>query len=315
MKAYTGEQIRTVGLTGHGDTGKTSLVTAFLYTAGLIDRLGRVAEGQSVTDFDEEEIERGVSIWSALAHAEWATPAQKEKVKINFIDTPGYNLFINDTKSALVAADSALILVDSVSGPEVVTEKVWDYAVEYDLPRVFVINKMDRENASYERTLAALQERFGRGVVPVALPLGEEKNFLGLVDLVGMKAWTYEADGNGRATVADIPSELAEAAQKAHEALVEMVAEGDDKLMEEFFEKGTLPEEDLRQGLRGAVLARRVHPVVPACALHNIGSDYLLNFVVDFLPNALERGQTIGFSQPNRQGEEIVRQVSDSEMV
>src|SRR3990170_4808703 len=278
MKAYTGEQIRTVGLTGHGDTGKTSLVTAFLYTAGLIDRLGRVAEGQSVTDFDEEEIERGVSIWSALAHAEWATPAQKEKVKINFIDTPGYNLFINDTKSALVAADSALILVDSVSGPEVVTEKVWDYAVEYDLPRVFVVNKMDRENASYERTLAALQERFGRAAVPVALPLGEEKNFRGLVDLIGMKAWSYEADGNGRATVADIPSELAEAAQKAHEALVEMVAEGDDKLMEEFFEKGTLPEEDLRQGLRGAVLARRVHPVVPACALHNIGSDSLLNY-------------------------------------
>src|SRR3990172_4342124 len=140
MKAYTGEQIRTVGLTGHGDTGKTSLVTAFLYTAGLIDRLGRVAEGQSVTDFDEEEIERGASIWSALAHAEGpasakasAGKASPEKVKINFIDPPGYNLFINDTKSALVAADSALILVDSVSGPEVVTEKGWDYAVEYDL--------------------------------------------------------------------------------------------------------------------------------------------------------------------------------------
>jgi elongation factor G len=315
VKAYTGEQIRTVGLTGHGDTGKTSLVTAFLFTAGLIDRLGRVEEGQSVTDFDEEEIERGVSIWSALAHAEWAPPAQKEKVKINFIDTPGYNLFINDTKSALVAADSALILVDSVSGPEVVTEKVWDYAVEYDLPRVFVVNKMDRENANYERTLAALQERFGRAAVPVALPLGEEKNFRGLVDLIGMKAWSYEPDGSGRATVGDIPSELAEAAQKAHEALVEMVAEGDDKLMEEFFEKGTLPEEDLRQGLRAAVLAHRLHAVVPACALHNLGSDYLLNFIVDFLPNALERGQTIGFSQPNRQGEEIVRKVSDAEPV
>jgi len=315
VKAYSGEQIRTVGLTGHGDTGKTSLVTAFLYTAGLIDRLGRVNDGQSVTDFDEEEIERGVSIWSTLAHAEWTTPTQKEEVKINFIDTPGYNLFINDTKAALVAADSTLILVDSVSGPEVVTEKVWDYTVEYDLPRVFVVNKMDRENASYERTLAALQERFGRGAVPVALPLGEEKNFRGLVDLVGMKAWSYETDGSGKATVGDIPGELAEAAQKAHEALVEMVAEGDDKLMEEFFEKGTLPEEDLRKGLRGAVLARRLHPVVPACALHNVGSDYLLNFIVDFLPNALERGKTIGFSQPNRQGEEIVRPVSDAEPV
>jgi elongation factor G len=313
VKAYSGENIRTVGLTGHGDTGKTSLVTAFLFTAGLVDRLGRVDEGQSVTDFDEEEIERGVSIWTALAHAEWRSPAQQEEVKVNFIDTPGYNLFINDTKAALVAADSTLILVDSVSGPEVVTEKVWDYAVEYDLPRVFVIHKMDRDNAGFQRTLAALQERFGRGVVPVALPLGEEKDFTGLLDLIGMKAWRYDADGSGKATVGDIPAELADAAQKAHEALVEMVAEGDDALMEEFFEKGTLPEEDLRTGLRAALQAKRLHPVVPASALRNIGSDYLLNFIVDFLPHPLQRGETTGFSQPNRQGEEVRRKISDTE--
>lgn len=313
MKAYTGEQIRTVGLTGHGDTGKTSLVEAFLYTAGLTDRLGRVDEGQSVTDYDEEEIARGVSIWSALAHAEWSTPARTEKVKINLIDTPGYNLFINDTKAALVAADSTLILVDAVSGPEVVTDKVWDFAVEYELPRVFVVNKMERENASFERTVAMLGERFGRGTVPMALPLGEEKNFWGLIDLIGMKAWSYEADGKGKATVDDIPSEYAAAAQKAHEALVEMVAEGDDKLMEEFFEKGTLPEDDLRRGLRAALHAKRLHPVVPACALHNQGTDYLLNFIVDFLPNALERKETIGFSQPDRGGERLTRRVSDKE--
>jgi len=320
VKVYPGEHVRNVALTGHGDTGKTSLVTALLYTAGLTDRLGRVDDGQSVTDFDEEEIERGVSIWSALAHAEWPSSAEAsggkgaaDKVKINFIDTPGYNLFINDTKAALVAADSSLILVDAVAGPEVVTEKVWDYAVEYDLPRVFVINKMDRDNASFERTLAAVEERFGRGAVPVALPLGEAAGFRGLVDLVGMKAWTYEPDGSGKATVEDIPAELAEAAKKAHEALVEMVAEGDDKLMEEFFEKGTLPEADLRKGLRAALHARRLRPVVPACGLRNIGSDYLLNFIVDYLPNALERKETTGFSQPDRQGEKITRKVSDAE--
>jgi len=313
LKVYTGEQIRTVGLTGHGDTGKTSLVTAFLYTAGHTDRLGRVAEGQSITDFDEEEIARGVSIWSALAYAEWSSPTQKEKVKVNLIDTPGYNLFINDTKAALVAADATLILVDSVSGPEVVTEKVWDFAVEYDVPRVFVVNKMDRENASFARTLAAIQERFGRGVVPVALPLGEEKNFRGLVDLVSMKAWTYEPDGPGKANVGAIPRGLAEEAREAHEALVEMVAEGDDKLMEEFFEKGTLPEEDLRPGLRAALNAGRLLPVVPACALHNIGTDYLLNFITDFLPNPLEHGETTGFTKPNREGEKIARKISDTE--
>ncbi|MFQ5663632.1 MAG: elongation factor G [Terriglobia bacterium] len=313
MKAYTGEKIRTVGLTGHGDTGKTSLVTALLYTAGLTERLGRVEEGQSITDFDEEEIARGVSIWSALAYAEWTTPAQKDKVKINFIDTPGYNLFINDTKAALVAADSALILVDGVSGPEVVTEKVWDYAVEYELPRVFVVNKMDRENASFARTLAALQERFGRAVVPLALPLGEEKSFRGLIDLVGMKAWSYEGDGSGKATLSDIPAEQADTAQKAHEALVEMVAEGDDKLMEKFFEKGTLPEEDLRPGLGAALVAQRLLPVVPACGLHNLGSDYLLNLIVDYLPSAVARGETVGFSQPNREGERVTRKVSEAE--
>ena len=315
MTAYSGEKIRNVGLTGHGDTGKTSLVTAFLYTAGLVDRLGRVDDGQSTTDFDEEEIDRGVSIWSALAHAEWAPTGSKEKVKVNLIDTPGYNLFINDTKAALIAADSSLILVDSVSGPEVVTEKVWDYAVEYDLPRVFVVNRMDRDNASYQRVLAALQERFGRGVVPVALPVGEEKDFRGLVDLIGMKAWTYEADGSGKATLGDIPAELAEAAKKAHEELVEMVAEGDDALMEEFFEKGTLPEEDLGKGLRGAMRAQRLHPVVPASALHNIGSDYLLKVMVDFLPHPQERGEITGYTQADRQGEEVRRKISDSEPV
>ena len=309
MKVYTGENIRTVGLTGHGDTGKTSLVTACLYTAGLTDRLGRVDEGQSITDFDEEEIGREVSIWSALAHAEWAGG----KVKINFIDTPGYNLFINDTKAALIAADSSLILVDAVAGPEVVTEKVWDYAVEYELPRVFVLNKMDRDNADFDRTIAAVQERFGRSIVPAALPLGEEKNFRGLIDLIGMKAWSYDPDGNGKATLGDIPAELADAAKKAHEALVEMVAEGDDALMEEFFEKGTLPEEDLRKGLRAAVLAKRIYAAVPACGLHNIGSDYLMNFIVDFLPNPLERKETTGFSQPERKGETIVRKIADSE--
>lgn len=315
MKVYAGENVRNLGLTGHGDTGKTSLVTAFLYTAGLTDRLGRVDEGQSITDFDEEEIARGVSIWTALAHAEWSTAARKEKVKINLIDTPGYNLFINDTKAALAAADSSLILVDAVSGPEVVTEKVWDYAVEYELPRVFVVHKMDRDNADFARTLGALHERFGRAIVPVALPLGEEKSFRGLIDLIGMKAWSYELDGNGKAQVGDIPGELAEAAKKAHEALVEMVAEGDDRLMEEFFEKGTLPEDDLCKGLRAAVLAQRIHPAVPACALHNIGTDYLLNFIVDFLPSGIERGQVTGTSQADGQGERLTRKVSDAEPV
>ncbi|MFQ5926958.1 MAG: elongation factor G [Terriglobia bacterium] len=312
MKVYTGENIRNVGLVGHGDTGKTSLVSAFLYTAGGVNRLGRVDDGTSVTDFDDEEIARGVSIWTALAHAAWK--ASGAEVKINLVDTPGYNLFINDTKASLVAADSCLLLVDAVAGVEVVTEKVWDFAVEYSQPLVFVVNKMDRENASFARTLEALRERFGRGVMPVALPLGEAKEFGGVVDLLTMKAYRYEPDGTGRAaSAAEIPAELAEAAQKAHEALVEMVAEGDDKLMEAFFEKGTLEPDQLRAGLRAALRQRRLFPLFPSCGLHTLGTDRLLDFVVDYLPAPVERGASIGYSQPQRKGEKVSRKIDDAE--
>ena len=316
MKVYTGENVRNVGLIGHGDTGKTALVSALLYTSAMVNRLGRVDEGSTVTDFDEVEIARKISIWSALAHAEWppaGTAPAKQKTKINFIDTPGYNLFINDTKAALAAADSCLLLVDAVAGVEVVTEKVWDFAVEYSQPVVFVINKMDRENASFARTLAALRERFGRTLVPVALPLGEEKDFKGVIDLIGMKAYSYEPDGNGRGTASELPEELAAAAKKAHETLVEMVAEGDDKLMEEFFEKGTLTEERLRQGLRAALRHRRLYPVFPACAWRNISSDLLLDLIVDFLPAPIERGAVLGYTQPGSKGERISRKIADEE--
>ena len=320
MKVYTGEKVRNVGLTGHGDTGKTSLVSAFLYTAGAANRLGRVDDGSSVTDFDEEEVQRGISIWSALAHAEHKTAASGE-VKINFIDTPGYNLFINDTKAALVAADSCLLLVDAVAGVEVVTEKVWDFAVEYSQPVTFIIQKMDRDNASFERTLASLRERFGRGVVPVALPLGEAKGFRGVVDLLAMKVFSYEPDGNGRGKPEEIPAELAEAAKKAKASLVEMIAEGDDKLMEVFFEQEDLEPEQLRAGLRAALRQRRVFPVVPACALRNIGTDRLLDFIVDYLPASVERpptglgtsGAVMGTSQPEGKGEKISRKIDPQE--
>jgi elongation factor G len=304
-------------MSGPIGAGKSSLTSALLYTAGVVNRLGRVGDGSSVTDFDEEEIQRGVSIWTALAHAEWKTTAGE--AKINLLDTPGYNLFINDTKAALVAADSCLVLVDAVAGIEVVTEKVWDFAVEYSQPVVFVINKMDRENADFRRTLESLRERFGRSAVPVALPLGEAKSFHGLVDLLALKAYRYEPDGNGRGQPTDMPGELAEAAQKAHEALVEMIAEGDDKLMEAFFEKGELAPEQLRAGLRAALRQRRIYPVLPVCGLHNLGTDRLLDFIVDYLPAPVERGAVVGTSQPaaagqpEAKGDKISRKIDDTE--
>jgi len=305
VKIYEGKNIRNVALVGHGDTGKTQLISAMLYTAGLVNRLGKVDEGTSVTDYDEEEIQRKFSISAALAYAEWG------KTKINFIDTPGYNIFMHETEGALVAADSALVLVHGVAGVEVQTEKVWRFCDQYALPRVLVVNQMDRDRASFERTLGAVREAYGRALVPVQLPLGEEKSFRGVIDLVRMKAYTYEAGGSGKSKESDIPVEFSDAATKAHEALVEMVAEGNDKLMEEFFDKGTIPVEDLVPGLSGAVAARRLYPVVVSAGLPNLGSDALLNFIVDALPSPVERGEVEGLD--HEAGQPVRRKLADDQ--
>src|SRR5579872_4708044 len=253
MKPYNTEWIRNVGIAGHGDTGKTQLVSSLLFTAGMTQRLGKVSDGSTTTDWDEEEIARKISINTGLAYAEWQAPGQTEKTKINLLDTPGYSTFINETKSSLIAADATLIVVDAAAGVQVVTEKVWDYATEYDQPRAFLLNWMDRELASFERALGSLQQVFGRGAVPVQLPIGSEKSFRGVIDLVTMKALVYTPDGDGKAKVEEIPADMAEEAKAAHEALVELVAEGDDALMQEFFEQGTLPAEDLKKGLHEEV--------------------------------------------------------------
>jgi elongation factor G len=313
MKSYNTDWIRNVGIVGHGDTGKTQLVSSLLFTAGMTPRLGKVSDGSTITDWDEEEIARKISINTGLAFAEWQASGQPEKAKINLLDTPGYSTFINETKSSLIATDASLIVVDAAAGVQVVTEKVWDYATEYDQPRAFVINWMDRELASFERTLDSLQKVFGRGVVPVQLPIGQEKKFKGVVDLIGMKALLYAPDGDGKAKIEEIPADLAEEAKAAHEALVEMVAEGDDALMQEFFDEGTLPVEDLKKGLRGAVLAKRIFPVMLSSVLHNIGPDAILNFLVEIFPSPAARGKATGHKTPDHKGDTTERRIADSE--
>jgi len=313
MKSYNTDWIRNVGIVGHGGTGKTQLVSSLLFTAGMTPRLGKVAEGSTVTDWDEEEIARKISINTGLAYAEWQAPAQTEKIKINLLDTPGYSTFVNDTKASLIAAGASLIVVDAAAGAQVVTEKVWDYATEYDQPRAFVINWMDRELASFDRALESLQQVFGRGTVPIQLPIGAEKSFKGVVDLITMKAFLYTPDGDGKAKIEEIPSDLADQAKAAHEALVEMVAEGDDELMQEFFDKGTLPIEDLKKGLHDAVIAKRIFPVLLSSALHNIGSDAVLNFIADIFPSPAVRGTVPLFKSPGGKGDTTERKVADSE--
>ena len=305
MKVYDGTDVRNVALIGHGHCGKTTLAAGILYTSGATNRLTRVDEGNTITDFDDDEIQRKLTISTALASAEW------NKKKINLIDTPGFNIFINDTKASMIAADAGLVVVDGVAGVEVQTEKVWSFAEEFNLPRAIVINKLDRERSDFDRALASVNEIFGRAAVPVQLPLGAEKDFKGLIDLVRMKAYTYASDGDGKGKEGDIPADRADAAQKAHEALIEMVAEGNDALMEQYFDKGTLEPEQILTGLRQAIRERRIYPVLCASGLRNIGTDSLLNFIVENFPAPTDHEPVTG----NLNGQEVQRAIKDSEPV
>jgi elongation factor G len=303
VKNYETKDIRNVGIAGHGHCGKTSVVSGLLYAAGATNRLTRVDEGNTVTDCDEEEIQRKLTISTSLAAIEW------KKTKINLFDTPGFNMFVNDARATLVAADAVIIVIDATSGVEAHTEKMWSIAEEFELPRAIVINKLDRDRASFERTMESIHSRFGRAAVPIQLPLGTDKDFRGVIDLIRMKAYLYTPDGDGKSREAEIPAEYAEAARIAHEELVELVAEGKDDLMEEFFEKGTLPEEHIVDGLDEEMRETRVFPVVCMSGPHNIGSDMLLNLIAEAFPSPLDRPAV----KLTLNGGEIERKYSDKE--
>jgi len=288
MKVYDAPSIRNVAVVGHGGCGKTSLVSAMLFDMGAVNRLGRVDEGSTVTDFDPDEVDRKISLQCALAYGEW------KKSKVNLLDAPGYANFLSEARAALRVADAALVVVDAVSGVEVQTEKVWGYAADYDIPRLIVVNRMDRERASFLRALESLQRAFGRGVVPLAIPLGEEKGFVGIAELVAEKADVYESDQSGKFKSVDVPAEVQEAARSWREKLVEMVAESNEDLMEAFFNDGTLAQADLVRGLRQAVMAGKVFPVLPASSLRNVGIHPLMDALVDLLPSPVDRGEVSG---------------------
>jgi elongation factor G len=305
VKVYEGANIRNLALVGHGHAGKTSVVSAMLYTAGATQRFGRVDDGTAPTDYDDEEIARKMSISTGLAYAEWG------KTKINVLDTPGFNMFVHEAKMILPAVESALVVVDGVAGVEVVTERVWGYCDEINLPRMIVVSRMDRERADANRVLESLQKAFGRTVMPLQLPIGSEKNLSGVIDLVRMKARTYELGGNGKGKEGDIPANLMDVAKEAHERLVELVAEGKDELMEEFFEKGTIPEEDLVPALHEAIREDRIFPVLFTSGLGNVGVDELMDFIVDYTPAPTEREPLKG-EVTTGNGEPPTRKVADS---
>src|SRR5216110_260427 len=317
MKCYLTKDIRNVGIVGHGGTGKTQLVSSLLYAAGMTPRWGKVADVSATTDWDDEEVARKISIQAGLAYAEWpATPTgpsgSSDKVKINFIDLPGYSTFITETKASLIAADAALIAVDAHVGVQVTTEKVWDYCTEYDIPRAFVLTWMDRELSSFERSMESLQQAFGRSVVALQLPIGTERGFRGVIDLVAMKAHFYTPDGDGKPKIEEIPAALAEDAKEAHEKLVELVAEGDDELMEEFFREGTIPIRDLIPGVRKAIVAEKIVPVLMISAAHNIGNGSLLTFLADVFPHPDEHAEE-GYTEPGGKGNRLERKYDDAQ--
>ena len=282
MKVYDASNIRNVAVVGHSGSGKTQLVSAMLFGAKMVNRLGRVDDGTTVTDFDEEEIARKHTLSASVAFAEWRS------TKINLIDTPGIGNFVSDTRAALRVADAALVVVDAVAGVEVQTEKVWGIAEEIGLPCVVVLNLLDRERASFDRALESVQGALGREVVPIQLPIGAEREFRGAVDLLAMQGVTFPDDGTGEASVGEVPDALSSQADTAREALLEMVAEADEALMERFFEAGTLTQDELEGGLRTATRNRQVFPLVCTSAQANIGIGPLLDTILSCLPPAAD---------------------------
>ena len=252
MKEYTTEFLRNIALVSHGGAGKTMLAEAFLHATKATTRLGKIEDGTTASDYDDEEHRRKISIYTSVL------PIEHRDHKINVLDAPGYTDFVGEIVSALSAADGAVVLVDAVSGIEVGTEIAWRYAEQFNLPRFFVINKMDRDNANFEQTYAAIEEfvkAHGKRAVKVHLPIGEKASFKGVVDVIGMKA--YMGDGNA---AAEIPADLKEAVEEAHFQLVEAAAEGEDELMEKYLENGSLTDEEMVRGLEDCCLRWKFCP-------------------------------------------------------
>ncbi|MDS1030810.1 elongation factor G [Bacillota bacterium LX-D] len=284
MKVYESGKIRNVGIVAHGGAGKTSLTEAFLFNAGVISRLGKVDEGNTTTDYLPEEIKRKITIKMALAPLEW------QNSKINFLDTPGYADFIGDVKGTLRVADSLIFTVCAVSGVEVQTQVIWDYAEENNLPRLFYINKMDRENADFSKVLDELQvftQDNGKRIIPVQIPIGAENSFKGIIDIINLKALLYE-EGTGKFQEAPIPTELENDVTTLRLNIIEAAAEGDDDLLIKYLDGAELTTDEIKSGLRNGIITSKVVPVLCGSALKNIGISPILDFIVEYFPSPLD---------------------------
>jgi len=284
-------KIRNVGFAGHGGVGKTSLVEAILFACGAVNRLGKVEDGTTTTDFDPDEIKRKISLNTAVAYCDW------KGHRLNLVDTPGYGDFVADARGGLRVVGGAVIVVDGVAGVQVQTEKVWKFANEYGLPRVVVINRLDRERADFFRTLESLQKRLKGRLCPLQVPVGSEAGFTGVVDLVAMKAYTTTG---GKTTETEIPGELMDTAKSYREKLVEAVAESDDDLLAKYLEEGSLAEAEMVAALRKAVAAGTLVPVLVASATRAIGVQPLLDLIIHEFPSPADQGEVDGIDPKSK---------------
>lgn len=287
MAKYDSKSLRNVAIVGHGGTGKTSLCESFLYISGKTDRPGKVDEGTSSMDYEPEEHKRRISISAAANHFEW------NKHKVNIIDTPGDSNFAYDTKCCLRVVDAAIILVDAVGGVEFQTGKVWEYADEFNLPRIIYINRMDRERADFYKALETIESKLKKKSTPVFLPIGKEDAFKGVVDLINLKAYIFD-DPKGSYKTADIPADMADEVKKHRETMVEDIAESDEALMDKYLDAGELSVEDLKTGLRKGVISGGLVPVMCGSASRNVGIMPLMDIIVDALPSPVDRGPVKG---------------------
>jgi len=278
MKSHKVEELRNVSLIAHSGAGKTSLTEAMLYNAGLINRLGKVEEGNTVSDYDPEEIRRQISVNTSVTPWEW------EGCKVNLLDTPGYADFVGEVKGAIRVSDAVIVVLCAASGVEVGTELVWQYADEFELPRMAFINKMDRDNANFQRTLDQMKQKFGVNLLPLELPIGSQADFKGVVDLLSMRAYLGDEQQGS-----DIPAELQDEAQAMREQIVEAAAETDDELIIKYLEGEELSMDEMHRGLAVAVASGKVVPVLCGSATQNIGVRLLQDAIVRYLPSPAAR--------------------------
>jgi elongation factor G len=298
VKEYNIDQTRNIGLVSHGGAGKTSLAEAFLFSAGVTNRLGKVDDGNTISDYTDDEMQRKISIGATLLHVEW------KNHKINLVDLPGYADFIGEVYGGLRVTEGALVLVSALSGVEVGTEQVWEICQKYNVSRMIFINKLEKEHASFYDSLNQTKERFGMSVTPLQIPIGEGLQFKGVVDLLRMKAFYFEKGGKIKED--KIPDDLKAKAEEYREKLVEAVAETDDELLEKFFDKGELTDDEIKKGLRIGVVKQKIFPVLCGSALENQGTNLLLDYLVELMPTPSDSAEIKG-QDPASKSEKTIK--------